>query len=41
MADEQALAASPVSSNELAKAYLSAVGWSMKTIEGALGTSAG
>jgi c-di-GMP-related signal transduction protein len=41
MADEQALAASPVSSSELAKAYLSAVGWSMKTIEGALGTSAG
>jgi c-di-GMP-related signal transduction protein len=41
LADEQALAASPVSSSELAKAYLSAVGWSMKTIEGALGTSAG
>ncbi|WP_432978776.1 EAL and HDOD domain-containing protein [Dactylosporangium sp. CA-233914] len=41
LADEQALAASPVSSGELAKAYLSAVGWSMKTIEGALGTSAG
>ncbi|WP_433050997.1 EAL and HDOD domain-containing protein [Dactylosporangium sp. CS-033363] len=41
LADEQALAASPVSSSELAKAYLAAVGWSMKTIEGALGTSAG
>jgi c-di-GMP-related signal transduction protein len=38
LADDQALAASPVSSSELAKAYLSAVGWSMKTIEGALGT---
>ncbi|GAA3450624.1 EAL and HDOD domain-containing protein [Dactylosporangium matsuzakiense] len=38
LADEQALAASPVSSSELAKAYLAAVGWSMKTIEGALGT---
>jgi EAL and modified HD-GYP domain-containing signal transduction protein len=40
LADEQALAASPVSSSELAKAYLSAVGWSMKTIEGALGSGA-
>ncbi|WP_432830422.1 EAL and HDOD domain-containing protein [Dactylosporangium sp. CA-092794] len=40
LADEQALAASPVSSSELAKAYLAAVGWSMKTIEGALGTGA-
>jgi c-di-GMP-related signal transduction protein len=38
LADEQALAASPVSSSELAKAYLAAVGWSMKTIEGALGS---
>jgi len=40
LADEQALAVSPVSSSELAKAYLSAVGWSMKTIEGAMGGSA-
>ncbi|MGI5236644.1 EAL and HDOD domain-containing protein [Dactylosporangium sp. CA-139066] len=38
LADEQALSVSPVSSSELAKAYLSAVGWSMKTIEGALGS---
>ncbi|UWZ60127.1 HDOD domain-containing protein [Dactylosporangium aurantiacum] len=37
VADEQALATSPVSSVELAKAYLAAVGWSMRTIEGALG----
>lgn len=37
VADEQALAAAPVSSAELAKAYLSAVGWSMRTVEGALG----
>jgi EAL and modified HD-GYP domain-containing signal transduction protein len=37
IADEHALAAAPVSSADLAKAYLSAVGWSMRTIEGALG----
>ncbi|MEV4514930.1 HDOD domain-containing protein [Dactylosporangium sp. NPDC049525] len=37
VADEHALAAAPVSSADLAKAYLSAVGWSMRTIEGALG----
>lgn len=37
IADEHALAAAPVSSVDLAKAYLSAVGWSMRTIEGALG----
>jgi c-di-GMP-related signal transduction protein len=37
IADEHALAASPVSSADLAKAYLSAIGWSMRTIEGALG----
>ncbi len=36
-ADEHALASAPVSSADLAKAYLSAVGWSMRTIEGALG----
>lgn len=34
IADEHALAAAPVSSVDLAKAYLSAVGWSMRTIEG-------
>ncbi|MFC5001409.1 EAL and HDOD domain-containing protein [Dactylosporangium cerinum] len=37
IADEHALASAPVSSADLAKAYLSAVGWSMRTIEGALG----
>ncbi|MEV0135025.1 HDOD domain-containing protein [Dactylosporangium sp. NPDC050688] len=37
VADEHALANAPVSSAELAKAYLAAVGWSMRTIEGALG----
>lgn len=37
VADEHALAAAPVSSADLAKAYLAAVGWSMRTIEGALG----
>ncbi|GAA3262335.1 EAL and HDOD domain-containing protein [Dactylosporangium siamense] len=37
VADEHALASAPVSSADLAKAYLSAVGWSMRTIEGALG----
>jgi EAL and modified HD-GYP domain-containing signal transduction protein len=37
VADEHALAGAPVSSADLAKAYLSAVGWSMRTIEGALG----
>jgi c-di-GMP-related signal transduction protein len=35
--DEAALAGAAVSSPDLARAYLAAVGWSMRTVEGALG----
>jgi EAL and modified HD-GYP domain-containing signal transduction protein len=37
VSDVPALSTAPVSSAELARAYLSAVGWSMRTIDGALG----
>jgi c-di-GMP-related signal transduction protein len=38
--DVNVLLSSPVPTAELAKAYLAAVGWSMRTVEGALGTDA-
>ena len=37
LADHETMGHAPVSSGELAKAYLAAVGWSMRTVEGALG----
>ena len=36
-ADQETMVHAAVSSGELAKAYLAAVGWSMRTVEGALG----
>ena len=36
LADHDTMVHAPVSSGELAKAYLAAVGWSMRTVEGAL-----
>jgi EAL and modified HD-GYP domain-containing signal transduction protein len=38
--DESVLADAPVSAADLAKSYLAAIGWSMNTVEGALGKSA-
>jgi c-di-GMP-related signal transduction protein len=38
LADNETMLHAPVSSGELAKAYLAAVGWSMRTVEGALST---
>jgi EAL and modified HD-GYP domain-containing signal transduction protein len=39
-ADDEALVHTKVSPSELAKAYLSAVGWSVRTVQGVLGRSA-
>jgi c-di-GMP-related signal transduction protein len=39
--DANALAGAPVNSADLAKAYLSAVGWSVKTVDGVMGGSRG
>ena len=41
VADDAALAVSPVSPADLAKAYLAAIGWSMETVQGALGQGSG